>query len=94
MTGFLIIAFLIFGVAQMVAGYQGIAFELGTIWAIAAIGVAFVLRFTLPLTIGSFFGAMHVWGWHWSAAAVLAAPGLLLIIPGTLASIIDLVRRR
>jgi hypothetical protein len=24
-----------------------------------------MFRFTLPITIGAFFGAMDVWDWHW-----------------------------
>ena len=34
-----------------------------------------------PLTIGTFLGAMNVWGWPWYGAALFAAPGLLFIVP-------------
>lgn len=78
-----------YGIAQIVAGYLGIQHHFGSGWAIAAIVAAFVFRFSLPITIGSFFGAMNVWGWHWIFALVFAAPGLafmMLMIPGALAN--------
>lgn len=79
----------VYGIAQIVAGYVGIQHHFGSGWAIAAIVAAFVFRFSLPITIGSFFGAMNVWGWHWILALVFAAPGLafmMLMIPGALAN--------
>ena len=88
----LIIAFLGFvgyGLTQIYAGFLGIDFHLGKVWAIGAIILAFLFRFTLPLTIGSFFGAMNVWGWHWAGALLFAAPGLIfmgLMVPEILAT--------
>lgn len=80
-----------YGLLQIWAGYIGIEYHLGGGWAIGAVSVAFLLRFTLPITIGSFFGAMDVWDWHWAGALVFAEPGLAfmaLMIPGALASIL------
>lgn len=90
-VGFLL--FLVYGIAQIVAGYVGIDFHLGAVWAVIAIIAAFMFRFTLPITIGVFFGAMNVWGWHWVLAALFAAPGLAFIIPGVILSIIEGVRK-
>jgi len=76
----------VYGLAQIWAGYLGIEHHLGAGWAVAATAIAF-LGFSLPLTIGSFFGAMNVWGWHWLLALVFAAPGLAFMaftIPATL----------
>ena len=84
------IGMLIYGIAQIWAGYIGIDHHLGSGWAIAAVVVAFLFRFSLPITIGSFFGAMNVWGWPWYGALIFAVPGLAfmaLMIPGALASI-------
>ena len=85
----LFVLFLIYGVAQIIAGYLGIADGFGTIWAIVGLIIAFFFRFTLPITIGSFFGAMTVWGWHWFFALLFAAPGLIFIVPGILTSIMS-----
>lgn len=87
------IAFLVLGIAQLVAGFLGIEHGLGAGWAYGALAAAFLLRFTLPITIGSFFGAMNVWGWHWALAVLFAAPGLALVIPGALSSIFSAVKK-
>jgi hypothetical protein len=84
-----VVGFFILGIAQVVAGYAGISQGIGTIWAIAAVAVAFLFRFTLPLTIGSFFGAMNVWGWNWFASALFALPGLVFVIPGVIMSMVS-----
>jgi len=85
-----------YGFAQVWAGYTGIEHHLGVGWAFAAGVVAFLFRFSLPLTIGAFFCAMNVWGWHWIGALLFAAPGLLfmaLMIPGVLAGAIQQAKR-
>lgn len=91
LLGFLL--FLTYGMAQVIAGYVGIDFHLGEVWAVIAIIAAFMFRFTLPITIGAFFGAMNVWGWHWALAALFVAPGLAFIILGLILSIIEGVRK-
>jgi hypothetical protein len=83
--------FIVYGFVQIYAGYIGIDHHLGGLWAALAIVAAVIFRFTLPITIGSFFGAMNVWGWHWVGSAFFAAPGLLLVVPGVLASILSMV---
>lgn len=88
-----VIGFLLFGIAQLCGGYLGIEHHLGSIWAFVAIFLALGLRFTLPITIGVFFGAMDVWDWHWALAGLFAAPGLAFVIPGVLAAIISSVKR-
>lgn len=85
--------FLIFGLAQLVAGFAGIEHGLGAGWAWGALIAAVMFRFTLPIIIGAFFGAMNVWDWHWAFAALFAAPALAFVIPGVLASVFSLVKR-
>lgn len=87
------ILFIVYGIAQIVAGYVGIDFHFGAVWAGVAIFAAFMFRFTLPITIGALFGAMDVWHWHWALAALFAAPGLAFIIPGVILSIIEGVKK-
>lgn len=89
-----VVGFLAFGLLQIYAGFIGIEHELNGYWAYASLLLMFFARFTLPLTIGSFFGAWHVWHWHWALAALFAAPGLFLVIPGTLASLYEIVTAR
>lgn len=86
-------AFVAFAVAQMVAGYLGIEHLVGAVWAGLALFAALLFRITFPVTIGAFFGAMDVWGWHWSLALLFAAPGLALMLPGALAGLLSAVKR-
>lgn len=90
-VGFLL--FLVYILALLVAGYAGIHFHLGAVWAVIATIAALYFRFTLPMAIGAFFGAMNVWGWHWVLAAVFAAPGLAFIIPWVILWIIERVMK-
>lgn len=87
-------AFLAFAIAQLIAGFVGIEHGLGVFWAWVAVIFAFVFRFTPPITIGAFFGAINVWHWHWAAAAMFAAPGLLFIIPNFISSVFALIKRQ
>tara|TARA_B100001057_G_scaffold488706_1_gene573622 strand:- start:652 stop:1095 length:444 start_codon:yes stop_codon:yes gene_type:complete len=75
------ILFLIVGIIQIYVGYIGIEYHLGAGFAIGALFIGFFFRIMLPLTIGTFFGALDVWGWPWYAALAFAAPGLLFIVP-------------
>jgi hypothetical protein len=84
-----------YGVVQICAGYLGIQFHLGTGWAIFAAIAMLLFRFTLPITVGSFFCAKDIWDWHWSLALLFAAPGLAfmaLMIPGVLAEFVKKAR--
>lgn len=70
------ITFVVYCIFQIWAAFIGIDYHIGTSFSILVVLVAFFFRFTLPITIGAFYGAMDVWGWHWSLAFVFAAPGL------------------
>jgi hypothetical protein len=83
-------AFFAFATAQMAAGYAGIEHGIGHVWPLVAICAAIFFRFTLPITVGAFFGAMNVWGWHWAYALIFAVPGLVFVLPGVLSAIFSL----
>lgn len=86
---FAFILFLGIAVVQGVIGYIGIEHYFGTIAAVIALAVAFSLRITLPLTIGTFFGALEVLGWPWYLALVITVPGLLFAAPAMIAAALD-----
>ena len=75
------IIFLLVGIVQIYVGYIGIEYHLGAGFAIGALVLGFVFRIMFPLTVGTFFGAMDVFGWPWYGALAFAAPGLLFIVP-------------
>ena len=78
--------FLLFGVAQIYVGMLGIEYHFSSFWAYSAVIIAIFLRILLPVTIGSYFGAVDVLGWDWYFALAFAAPGLLFVIPGVIGS--------
>lgn len=80
-----------FGIAQLSIGFLGIEHHLGSLWAWLSLGAAVLFKFTLPVTIGVFFGAMNILGWHWFFALIFALPGLLVMVPGVFATILSLV---
>ena len=83
--GFGVILMLGIGFAQMIIGYIGIEYHFGAGWAIGAVVLALMLRFSLPLTVGTFFGAIDVFGFSWVVALLITLPGLILMIPGAIA---------
>jgi len=79
------ITFLIVGCIQLYVGFLGIEYHWGSTAAVICVVLAFLFRFMLPLTIGTFFGALDVWGWPWYGALAFTAPGLLFVLPGLVA---------
>lgn len=79
-----VVFFLGFAIAQGAIGFLGVEYHFGSGWAIGVLVLAFVFRFTLPLTIGTFFGALDVFGWTWYGALLITLPGLLFMVPGAI----------
>ena len=75
------VALICIGISQLYLGYWGIEYHLGWQWATAAFLTAFFFGWVLPITIGTYFGAVDVMGWEWYFALLLAAPGLLFVVP-------------
>lgn len=83
------IALIVVGLLQITLGFAGIEYHLGGFWAFAAIVAALWLRFLLPVTIGSYFGAVDVMGWEWYVGVAIAAPGLLFVAPSMVMVALD-----
>lgn len=79
--GALFILVMVAGLAQLYLGYIGIEDWLGSAWALGALGLAVFARIMLPLTIGTYLAMTNVYGFEWWVGAIVAAPGLLLIVP-------------
>ncbi len=85
---------LVLGLAQMWLGWTGIEHHLG-IWAAGgAMMVAFLARIMLPLTIGTYFGVVDVIGWPWWAGVLIAAPGIIFMVPALIAGFVGTVAER
>lgn len=73
-----------YGLTYLTIGSMGIEYYLGSIASGICFFLACICRYTLPMTIGAFFGALNVLHWHWALAILFIAPGLALIIPGAI----------
>lgn len=77
------------GITQAAIGFLGIEHFFGSFVAVAALIAAFAFRLMLPLTIGTFFGAIEVLGWPWYLSLIVTAPGLLFAAPAMVAVVLE-----
>ena len=67
-------------------GVLGLAQLVGLVWAIA-LALGLLLAGWLPgLQVAVFFGALMVWHWPLPLALLLAAPRLILMLPGLIST--------
>jgi len=71
-----------FRAMRFVIGVIGLQQQLGVTCAVIGAACLLLLRFTPPIRIGAFLAAMSLWRWPWYAALILAAPRVLLVLPG------------
>jgi hypothetical protein len=83
------ILFAAIGIAQIVLGVMGLQHEFGGWGAFLGLIAAFGFRFILPLTVGTYFGAVEVLGWPWWGGVLIAAPGLLPIVPSVIGQVTE-----
>jgi len=76
-----VLFFIAYGIFLFVMGYLGIEEYLGTGWAVIAVIAAFLLRFTLPLTIGSIYGVMVFFNLNVGLSILIVIPTLVFIVP-------------
>ena len=60
----------------------GLAQLIGVAWALVLTVALLLAGLMLPLRIAVFFGALAVWHWPALLALILAAPRLVLMLPG------------
>lgn len=87
------LALIVIGLVQLALGFVGIEHHFGVYWAVAALVVAFWFRFLLPITIGSYFGAVDVMGWEWYVGVAVAAPGLFFVLPGMVMAALESLKQ-
>ena len=66
---------------NIIMGFIGIQFFYGTIVALLITIISIYFKVILPLYVGSFFGMIYVFEWHWLIALLICLPGLLFITP-------------
>lgn len=85
---------LVLGICQLVVGLLGIDYHLGWWGIIGAVVLLLWLRFTIPITVGAYFGAVDVLGWPWWGGLLFAFPGIVFMVPSVMASLFDWRRER
>lgn len=83
----LLLPYLALGVSQAILGFMGLEYLLGIWAAVVGVGLAFAFRFTVPMFIGTYFGAVNVMEWPWWVGLLVTAPGLVFIVPAFAASL-------
>ncbi len=67
-------------------GVLGLAEFVGVDWAIALALALLLCGFVLPLRIAVVYGAVTLWHWPLVLAVILAAPRLILVLPGLIST--------
>jgi hypothetical protein len=79
-------------IARFAIALFGLAHECGPLSA-CLFGIAVIaLPLRLPVRIGAFLTALLIWHWPALAALLLAAPRLLLMLPGLIATALSTLR--
>lgn len=87
-----VVGLALFRLGRFALGVCGLWFALGPLWALAAALLVLAFGAWLPLRVGVFLGAVVLWHWPWFAALALAAPRLLMLLPGLIASALARLR--
>lgn len=85
-------ALAVFRLGRVVLGTIGLWQLLGPVWAVAGLAALILLRFTLPVRIGVVLAAVYLWSLPWIAALLLAAPRILLMLPGLISTALARLR--
>ena len=75
---------------NIIMGFIGIQFFYGTIVALLITIISIYFKVILPLYIGSFFGMIYVFEWHWLIALLICLPGLFFITPNLFKKIFNI----
>jgi hypothetical protein len=67
-------------------GVLGLGALVGPGWAIVLVAVLLLSGLMLPLRIAVLFGALAVWHWPLLLALIVAAPRLVLMLPGLIST--------
>ena len=75
-------------VLRLWIGVLGLAQVVGVHWAIVVALGLLLSGFLVPLQIAVFLGALMVWHWPLLLALIVAAPRLVLMLPGLISSLL------
>jgi len=78
--------------ARAALGVAGLWLDAGPLWAVLAVVALALFRFSIPLRIGVLLGSISLLGWPWYLGLILAAPRLLLVLPGYVSALLAHIR--
>lgn len=81
-----LLGLLAFAAAWAAACWAGLSLVAGIAWGLVIAAASVWLRLTWLLQLGVCIGAVAAWRWPIVLAVLLAAPRLLLVLPGLLSS--------
>lgn len=87
-----LIAFAVFRLGRAALGAVALWVDVGPAWAVLAVTVLVLFRFSTPLRIGVVLGSVSLLGWPWYVGVLLAAPRLPLMLPGYLSAQLARIR--
>jgi hypothetical protein len=87
-----LIVLVAFRLGRAVFGAAALWLIAGPGWALLAISLWLLLRWTVPIRLGILLGAVMLWGWPWIAGLLLAAPRPFLMVPGYVSTQIARIR--
>jgi hypothetical protein len=82
----LLAALAAFELLRVWLGVLALAQLVGAGWAIVLAVALLLSGWMLPLRIAVFFGALALWHWPLLAALIVAAPRLVLMLPGLIST--------
>ena len=77
----IVISLFILMIFHLVVGFLGMQYFFGTLIALMFAIFCIYFKFSLPLTVGTFFGIIYVLEWHWFFAIILTLPGIFFLSP-------------
>ena len=69
---------------HIIVGFLGLQYYFGSIMGIFLIIMCFLLKFFIPISIATFFGALNVIEWHWIPSLLISLPGIIFLKPSFL----------
>ena len=88
------IALLVLETAQYVAGSAGIAHSYGWGWSVGAVVLSLFFRFPFALAFGCYLYVTEVLRWPAAYGVLFAVPGLVLMVPTLVVSLLSGLRER
>ena len=83
----LVVGYTIYVLVGFAAGFSGFDYFMPWWLAVVLFGLTLMLRLEFLFPPAVFVGTWLAWEWHWLAALLFAAPGLIIVIPALTASL-------